>query len=74
MKLINETRNNRNREIKRFLDSKAFGFLADKFESARMASGRLTGRQEVSLCVDGKKVVLQQLRANSNTYYVTQAW
>ena len=38
MKLINETKNNRNKEIKNFLSSKTFGFLAEKFESDRMGS------------------------------------
>lgn len=74
MKLINETKNNRNKEIKNFLSSKTFGFLAEKFESARMGSGRVSRREEVSLFINGKKVVFQQWKANSNTFHVVQAW
>ena len=38
MKLKKKTKNNRNKEIKNFLSSKTFGFLAEKFESDRMGS------------------------------------
>lgn len=61
--------------LRNFLNSsKTFGFLAEKFESARMGSGRVSGREEVSLFINGKKVVFQQWKANSNTFHVVQAW
>lgn len=74
MKLVNETKVNRNKEIKKFLYLKCDGFLADKFESARNSSGRITGKEEVSIVVSGNKVVIHQLRANSKTFHIMHAW